>query len=133
MTRDLAIRSETGLCTTPAPPPALLTSIVDDHAGTVVLLDGELDLSTSPGLYRELERLIARRPPAVTLDLERLTFIDSTGVSVLNTVRDHALRHEVVFGLRSPSRAVARVLEVTAMWELFDTTSNRFEDERFVW
>jgi anti-sigma B factor antagonist len=113
--------------------PILRSAVVNDRDGLTVLLEGELDLSTGPGLYSELDRLVALAPHALVLDLSRLEFIDSTGVSVLNTTREHALARGVRFAIRSPSRAVERVLEVTALWELFDTTPHRFENESFEW
>jgi anti-sigma B factor antagonist len=106
---------------------------VNDQHGLTVLLEGELDLATAPDLYGELDRLLGLEPACLVLDLSRLTFIDSTGVSVLNTTREHASARGVPFVLQAPSRAVERVLEVTALWEHFDTRPNRFEDEGFEW
>jgi anti-anti-sigma factor len=62
-----------------------------------------------------------------------LTFIDSTGVSVLNTTREHALARGVHFALQGASQSVERVLEITALWEHFDTRPSRFEDASFEW
>ena len=111
----------------------LRSAVVNDRNGLTVLLEGELDLATGPDLYSELDRLLALAPRALVLDLSRLTFIDSTGVSVLNTTREHALARGVHFALQAPSRAVERVLEITALWEHFDTRPSRFEDASFEW
>jgi len=118
---------------TESPDSILRSAVVNDRDGLTVLLEGELDLSSGPGLYVELERLLALKPHALVLDLSRLRFIDSTGISVLNTTREHASASGVAFAIQAPSRAVERVLEVTAMWEHFDTRASRFEDEAFEW
>jgi anti-sigma B factor antagonist len=121
-------------CAAPTGRPATLrTAVVNDRRGLTVLLEGELDLSTSPGLYQELERLLALRPSALTLDLRRLTCIDSTGVSVLNTTRSHAASKQVRFALQAPAPAVERVLQATALWSRFDTNRRPFEDGAFEW
>jgi anti-sigma B factor antagonist len=111
----------------------LRSAVVNDRNGLTVLLEGELDFATGPGLYADLDRLLALAPHALVLDLSRLTFIDSTGVSVLNTTREHALARGVHFALQAPSRSVERVLKIAALWEHFDTRPNRFEDASFEW
>jgi anti-anti-sigma factor len=116
-----------------APTSILRSAVVNDRDGVTVLLEGELDLSSGPGLYVELERLLDLTPRTLVLDLSRLRFIDSTGVSVLNTTREHASTRGVSFAIQAPSRAVERVLEITALWEHFDTRPSRFEDEAFEW
>jgi anti-sigma B factor antagonist len=51
--------------------------------GTVTVVpEGELDLATAPALDEALRRE-AMASKAIVLDLRRLTFIDSTGVSLL--------------------------------------------------
>jgi anti-anti-sigma factor len=51
-------------------------------AHTMVLI-GELDQSSTPVLEAELERLCASGVSAVTLDLSKLSAIDSAGVAVI--------------------------------------------------
>src|SRR4051812_39646026 len=116
-----------------APMSILRSAVVNDRDRLTVLLEGELDLSSGPGLYVELERLLALKPRTLVLDLSRLRFIDSTGVSVLNTTREHASARGVSLAIQAPSRAVERVLEITALWEHFDTRPSRFEDAAFEW
>jgi anti-sigma B factor antagonist len=89
-------------------------------AGVTVVLEGELDLATSRGIHDELERVLARDPAAITMDLGGVTFIDSTGVTLLNTARERARQAGVSFMLAAASPQVRRVLEMTALWEKFD-------------
>ena len=55
----------------------------------------------------------------VTLDLAALTFMDSSGLNVLNRVRVAADDHGIKLTLRNVRDQVHRVLEVTNMSELF--------------
>ncbi len=49
-----------------------------------VVVDGELDLATAPGLDAALDACAAHQPPCgVVIDLSPCTFIDSTGVRSL--------------------------------------------------
>ncbi len=55
----------------------------DDHGCVVVRLAGELDLSAEAELERQLREVIWESPREIVLDLRGLTFIDSTGISLL--------------------------------------------------
>ena len=85
----------------------------DDVA--VVRLRGELDISSSTDLDRELQRLEQSTPPVVVLDLRELAFIDSTGLRlVLNAdARARAGGWRLVM-LRGPER-VDRVFRVALL------------------
>jgi anti-anti-sigma factor len=62
---------------------ALTVRIEDFPDGTsVVVIAGELDLSTIPKMQGPLLEQIAQRP-AVLVDLSGLSFIDSSGIGVL--------------------------------------------------
>ncbi len=54
----------------------------------------------------------------VVLDLEGVTFLDSTGLQSLVRARDAARQRGGELILRRPSAAVQRVLDVTNMWEV---------------
>lgn len=44
---------------------------------------GSLDINTAPALAEEVDRIMANRPPAITVDLGALELIDSSGVAAL--------------------------------------------------
>jgi len=77
---------------------------------------GELDMSTSPELAGELERIAGSGEGAVTLELDELTFLDSTG---LRALIEGAMRlggsGDLV--LRNPTRAVMEVLGIAGVVE----------------
>jgi hypothetical protein len=47
----------------------LRTAVLSDEAGITVLVEGELDLATGPGLYQELDRLLTFKPTALKVNL----------------------------------------------------------------
>lgn len=78
---------------------------------------GELDATTAPVL-REALTALADAPGAVVLDLEAVTFIDSSGLqSITAALRT---RREAGNDLRvaGASRSVRRIFEVTGLTEL---------------
>jgi anti-sigma B factor antagonist len=84
---------------------------------TVVVLRGELDISTASRLDDDLRRIEAVGPPQLVLDLSGLDFMDSTGLRLLigadNRARDAGRRLVLVKG----NEMVQRVLRVTRLDE----------------
>jgi anti-anti-sigma factor len=81
-------------------------------ADGVLYLEGELDLAAEAAAVGALRS----RPPGandLVIDLSRLTFMDSTGIRVLETVATGPPATRVV--LRGPRRGVRKVLELVGI------------------
>jgi anti-sigma B factor antagonist len=97
----------------------LATHVMHADTSVVVVVAGELDLASAPQLQHELLALLALPVHTVTLDLDALTFIDSSGLNVLNRVRNAADGHGIDLKLCNVRRPARQVLDVTRMTELF--------------
>jgi anti-anti-sigma factor len=80
-----------------------------EGATTVVALEGELDLGSVGDVQRRLDELRAERQ-AVVLDLDRLSFLDSTGIRLLLSSCEAAARDRWSFWVTRGSASVRRVL-----------------------
>jgi len=88
----------------------------EGHDGEVVVrLQGELDMAATPALSRALDAAMDTRPHSLALDLNELTFVDSTGIRVLITACRRAGAQGCSFVLCSPQRAVLKALRLTGM------------------
>src|SRR5947208_1651758 len=76
----------------------------------VLALAGELDLSSAPELERALEEASAQAVERLILDLAELSFMDSTGVSVLIRAKQEAEARGGVIAVRAPNGQVRRLL-----------------------
>jgi anti-sigma B factor antagonist len=91
------------------------------NGASVVTVDGDLDLATAPALWAALESALAEEGPVV-LDMSAVTFIDSSGLSVL-------LRAYQVLGMtrslkvRGPSAQARRLFEVAGVASVIDVES----------
>lgn len=88
-----------------------------DGAYAVVALYGELDLAAADGLRNRLRTACDENAGRVVLDLSELTFIDSTGLSIL--VEYHNKTRQAGGGLilLDPRPAVVRILDITGLIE----------------
>jgi anti-anti-sigma factor len=80
-------------------------------AGVVVRLSGELDMATVAELAVPLEQLLERAPQPVVLELDDLSFLDSSGVAVLIRIANRFPQLET----RNPTPPVRRVIEVLGL------------------
>lgn len=84
--------------------------------GAVVLhLHGELDMATSPVLTDALTTALGEDGAEVVVDLTRLTFMDSTGISVLLGAVRRADEASRSFRVRSPNRTVRKTFRLTGV------------------
>ncbi len=80
-------------------------------------LSGEIDLTTVEQLREAITREIERDVvAAVLIDLDRVTFLDSTGIGALVQSRGVASRHGKPLEVANAHGLVRRVLEVTGTW-----------------
>lgn len=83
----------------------------DDRA--VVHVGGEIDLATCQQLRDALASLVDGGVDEVVVDLERVTFLDSSGIGVLISTHRRIREHGGSLRLFGPSEKVRRVLELT--------------------
>jgi len=102
----------------PYRPFAISTTVASDWA--VIAPVGELDLASAGRL--EQEYLCAREAglTQIALDLRQVDFIDATGLRVLLTLRNHAMRTGHALRITPPNPAARRIFEITGTRGLFD-------------
>jgi anti-anti-sigma factor len=85
----------------------------------VVVLAGELDISTSPDLQDALAGLTGegRR---VTVDLAELEFMDSTGLAALLGAHKALQEQGGTLELRHPSKMVIGLVQITGLDDVFE-------------
>jgi anti-sigma B factor antagonist len=89
----------------------------EDH--TVVTAAGEVDASTADQLGDALLGPLVNGAPRVLLDLEQVSFIDSTGLGVLVKVHREAQSRGAAFALVHPTAQTSRLLGVLGLDKLF--------------
>jgi len=88
-----------------------------EGAETHVALRGELDLSTTDRVQRELDRVEAASPSVLKLDLSGLTFLDSTGLRLIVAADQRAREADRRLVVVKGPVAVHRVFSITKLDE----------------
>lgn len=87
---------------------------------SVLTVAGELDVAAAPLLSEKLNDLIRTRSGDVVVDLERVSFIDSTGLAVLLNALRRLTRARRRLAVLIGNGAVRRAFEVTRLDWTFD-------------
>jgi anti-sigma B factor antagonist len=97
----------------------LRIEVADTTSPTTVVLTGEIDLSTSTRVRETLMAIARSGESHVVVDMTHVTFMDSTGLSALVGPLKRFRRGGGEITLRSPSRGVRKILEITGLTRVF--------------
>jgi anti-sigma B factor antagonist len=100
---------------------------VKDQA--VLAVHGDLDLATAPQFSRVASTACDMPVSALTVELSRVTFLDSSGIQALVTARNAACERGLEFRLESVPRQARKVLELCQLIEYFGLAA---EPDRFL-
>ena len=78
-------------------------------------LEGEIDMHYAPVLRTLLQAKAKRRCPALAVDLEGVSFIDSTGIAVLIEYLRDAAEFDGKFCLARPTEQVGVIFEIVQL------------------
>jgi anti-sigma B factor antagonist len=87
-----------------------------------LVVRGDLDMVSAQHLAERAEEATGRE---VVVDLSAVTFMDSTGLRALWTLRQNVSSHGGRVLLRDPSASVMRVLKTTKLDKVFDYADGR--------
>jgi anti-sigma B factor antagonist len=96
-------------------PARLTVQLLSDPSGIVLALEGELDLETAAELDRRLAALDETSFTRLLIDLRRVTFMDSTGLSSIIRAHRVAEANGQRLVLRRGSSQVQRLFELTGV------------------
>ena len=100
----------------------LSVKVTDNEGGSVVRLDGRLNIDTSPGLREQLLQIFKRHSlPTLTIDLSDLIYIDCSGLATLIEALRIANQRHTRLQLKGLHDGPRKLLEVTGLLRLFDT------------
>jgi anti-sigma B factor antagonist len=98
----------------------------EKHNDAVVcMLDGEVDINTSPELRKACETLIKNNEKKVLMDLSGVTYIDSSGLATLIEMFQRLKKIGGRLRLSNMNEKVKNVFEITKLYKLFEIFDTR--------
>jgi anti-sigma B factor antagonist len=94
--------------------------VTEDDESTLVRVTGEIDLATSPQLREALDRAIGDGVALVRLDMTGVTFLDSSGISVLVDAQQRLQDDSARLVLHGVGDRIKRVLEISGLGSFFE-------------
>jgi anti-anti-sigma factor len=87
----------------------------DDDQVVVAHVSGEIDLASAPGVGEELAGAVPNRALGLVVDLERTTYLDSSGISLIFDLAERLRRRQqqlrLVVSESSPLRRVLGIVD----------------------
>jgi len=96
-----------------------------------VVLEGEIDVYTAPRLKEVLVDAIASGCPNVVVDLEKVGFIDSSGLGVLVSALRRARERDGVVRIVCTRDTVLKIFRITGLDKVFPIFADAAEAARF--
>jgi anti-sigma B factor antagonist len=90
-----------------------------DGGVTVVAPTGRLDVAGAPTLKDAMTELARNGPPKVVIDMEGVSFVDSTGLGSVIAALKQFRRRQGELRLAAPNQQVRVVLELTTLDKVF--------------
>lgn len=105
----------------------LLKNKVRDTKALIIELQGEVDLNYSVELRGLLLEALETSPPALLLDLQDVSFMDSSGLATLVETLKLSRDRNIPFKLTGLQERVKSVFEIARLDQLFDIFNNQEE------
>lgn len=90
-----------------------------EGGATVVSPTGRLDVAGAPALKEAISEVVKNGPPRVVIDLEGVSFVDSTGLGSVISALKQIRGNEGELRLAAPNQQVRVVLELTTLDRVF--------------
>ncbi|MDD5195954.1 MAG: STAS domain-containing protein [Candidatus Omnitrophica bacterium] len=91
----------------------------------ICILEGEININTSPDLRREFERIIRDNQKKVLIDFSNVPYIDSSGLATLIEMLQRLRKIGGSLRLANMSQKVKSVFEITKLAKLFEIADTR--------
>lgn len=95
---------------------------LEENGISIFQVSGEINISTSPDLRKSFEKQLSKK---VVVDLEKVTYIDSSGLATLVEMLKKTKSQGGTLGLAGMTDKVKSLFEITKLDKLFSIYPNR--------
>jgi anti-sigma B factor antagonist len=102
-----------------------------DNDVCAVTLEGEIDVYTAPRLKEELVSVVESGCPNVIVDMEKVGFIDSSGLGVLVSALRRARERDGVVRIVCTRENILKIFRITGLDKVFPIYGDMADARRF--
>lgn len=103
----------------------LKIDVEEKEGATLLRLDGEVDVYTAPKLKSQIIDLVDQGKFKIVVDLERVDFMDSSGLGVLVGGLKRVRSHDGAISLICSQENILKIFRITGLVKIFPI----FDDE----
>ena len=94
---------------------------------TVCHIEGEIDINTSPGIKKSLDKLLQAKTPKIIVNLSKVTYVDSSGLATLVEILKNMRSYGGRLRLTNLLPKVKSLFEITKLEKLFEIMADEQE------
>lgn len=98
----------------------LEVNLIEDKKQSILSLSGEIDAYTAPQLKEAFDTLLEQNVQTIVVDMENVTYMDSTGLGVFISVLKSVKEKDSEFSLVNIQERVLRLFQITGLDEVMD-------------
>jgi len=102
-------------------------AITQKEGISIARVDGEIDINTAPQFKKAFERLMKEKDARVVINMEKVGYIDSSGLATLVELLKNFRKINARLKLASLSVKVRSLFEITKLEKLFDIADKEEE------
>lgn len=97
----------------------MTTAVRIEGSITILTIQGDIDLESSPQLRQELKKIASTKAPTLLLDFSQTTYIDSSGLATLIEYFQSCSAYQGKLGLCGMSARVKNAFTIVRLDEVF--------------
>ncbi len=94
---------------------------------TVCMIEGEIDINSSPDLKKTFDKLISQKVPKLVINLSKVTYVDSSGLATLVEILKNMRSYGGKMRLTNLSSKIKSLFEITKLDKLFEIMASEEE------
>ena len=102
-------------------------NIENKNGLTVCHIEGEIDINTSPGIKKSLDKLLQSKTPKIIVNLAKVTYVDSSGLATLVEILKNMRSYGGRLRLTNLSPKDKSLFEITKLEKLFEIMADEQE------
>lgn len=104
-----------------------LQSSESDNGAATLVIQGDIDMSTSPQVRTHLTDLFEKKQKMIVVDLSKVSYIDSSGIATLVEGLQWSHSNNTKFRLTNLSPMVKDVFEIARLLTVFEVYDSQEE------